>query len=558
MINSPSVSRRTVILFYVVIAVAILIWIRRIAVAWRFTLRYDDAYMFYRYALQMRAGYGFAWNAAGGPTYGPTSLLWTATVFVLSLLPLPAGKALLLGSWVFGGVAVGVMAWSVSAAAASPLMRSKVRVAGMIGLPLMLLTPYWLNSVTGMDTMESLAMNALAAGMIVLWTQKATVARATMAGLCGLLAFLARPDSALPILLLALLADRLLVKREERGRTLWVLMGVLFAGIGLDLLLCRLYFGTAVPLSFYVKAGGGYAGYAADWHPALSGFRFLRATAVFLLPMIVLIDRRHWRLAVTFLVPVVVAFGYYMTLVLQIMGTPSRFYAPLFPFVVIPAMLMLDEAILSRPTGLEKRASMRLGTIAVLLLAAGPMRTVQHVDAMLLGHKVVYREPMRATGAGKPLAPMEWFEAQKALTDELLAKLPARASVASTEVGYMGAMAPQVDVIDLAGLNNTEISRHGFSAQRVFAMRPDIIWMPMREYSYMCGIVYSAPELLRDYDVWDGAFTYGLAVRKDSPYRKQIDEVFKPAMAKFYPGVETKDYLIRSVEWNREPYRWPN
>jgi hypothetical protein len=186
------------------------------------------------------------------------------------------------------------------------------------------------------------------------------------------------------------------------------------------------------------------------------------------------------------------------------------------------------------------------------------MRTVQHVDAMLLGHKVVYREPMRATGAGKPLAPMEWFEAQKALTDELLAKLPAGASVASTEVGYMGAMAPQVDVIDLAGLNNTEISRHGFSAQRLFAMRPDIIWMPMREYSYMCGIVYSAPELLRDYDVWDGALAYGLAVRKDSPYRKQIDAVFEPAMAKFYPGVETKDYLIRSVEWNREPYLWPN
>jgi hypothetical protein len=74
----------------------------------------------------------------------------------------------------------------------------------------------------------------------------------------------------------------------------------------------------------------------------------------------------------------------------------------------------------------------------------------------------------------------------------------------------------------------------------------------------MCGIVYSAPELLRDYDVWDGAFLYGLAVRKDSPYRKQIDAVFEPAMAKFYPGVETKDYLIRSVEWNREPYLWPN
>ncbi|RSL14564.1 hypothetical protein EDE15_0016 [Edaphobacter aggregans] len=556
--DSSAFSRRTEGLFRGIAAMAILIWVWRIVSVWHSPLSYDDAYMFYRYAEQLRPGHGFSWNAGGGPTYGPTSLLWTATIFLLSMLPLAPGKVLLLGSWLSGGAAVGTTAWAVSANATSSLLKGVGRVAAILGVLLMLLSTFRLNVITGMDTMESVAANALVAGMILLWTREPTKERAGVAGFCGVLAFLVRPDSALPVVLLAILADRLLVERQQRGRTLWLLLGVFFAGMGLDLLLCRLYFGTAVPLSFYVKTGAGYAGYIFDWQPALAGFNFLRWAVVFLLPILVLIDRQNWRIAVTFLVPMAAGFTYFMTLVQQIMGMPSRYYAPLFPFVVIPAMLMIDKALLQWPEGLLRTATIRVAVVAALVLSLGPMRTVRLVDAALLGHRTAYREPVRLTDAGKPLPSMGWFEAQVALADDVIAGLPTGARVASTEVGYMGAKAPQADVIDLAGLNNTEIARHGFSAQRLFAMKPDIVWMPLTDYSYMCGSVYSAPELLRDYDVWDGAFTFGLAVRKDSPYRKEIDEELKAAFAKIYPGLEMKRYLVRSVEWNREPYRWPS
>src|SRR5208337_1528059 len=67
--------------------------------AWKGPLIFDDAYMFYRYALNIRHGLGIAWNPDGVPTYGLTSHLWVWCVLPFTLLPVAPGVALQFASW---------------------------------------------------------------------------------------------------------------------------------------------------------------------------------------------------------------------------------------------------------------------------------------------------------------------------------------------------------------------------------------------------------------------------------------------------------------------------
>ena len=124
--------------------------------------------------------------------------------------------------------------------------------------------------------------------------------------------------------------------------------------------------------------------------------------------------------------------------------------------------------------------------------------------------------------------------------------------MAATEVGYLGERAQQVNVIDLAGLNDYEIARHGFEMNALLARKPDLIWMPHRNYTYQRGVMLSNAELLREYDVYAGAANYGLAVRKDSPVRGQIEERMKVFWSAVYPGYAMDDYLVTSASWSGE------
>jgi hypothetical protein len=84
----------------------------------------------------------------------------------------------------------------------------------------------------------------------------------------------------------------------------------------------------------------------------------------------------------------------------------------------------------------------------------------------------------------------------------------------------------------------------------LLARKPDIIWMPHEAYTYQRGVMLSAPDLLREYDVYAGAGNYGLAIRKDSPYRSQIDRQMQVLWSAFYPGDRMSDYLVRSSSWD--------
>jgi len=135
------------------------------------------------------------------------------------------------------------------------------------------------------------------------------------------------------------------------------------------------------------------------------------------------------------------------------------------------------------------------------------------------------------------------------ITDDLIAPLPPGTTVAATEVGYLGDHASQINVIDLAGLNDTDIALHGFNTSRFLVRKPDLIWMPNSAYTYQRGAMISDPTFLAQYDLYAGAGNYGIAIRKDSPVRPQIEHQLGIFWSRVYPGTNPSSYLVHSATW---------
>jgi hypothetical protein len=351
-----------------------------------------------------------------------------------------------------------------------------------------------------------------------------------------------------------------LVERDNnRVRSLSIVLATFLGGIALDLLLCKLYFGTALPLSFYVKSRGGYEGYTDNWHPVLMALQFGKDTLLFLALLLLLVrGQRLVRLAIVFLIPAAVGAIYYTFFVVQIMGFSSRYYLPLLPFVVIPAILSVDDALQRRRVPDLRPWLPRAAAAAALLLVLASMTRLQNAYDRVFGARFAYAAPQRSIAARRSLPNVPWFEAQKRLADEMFAGAPSGVAVASSEVGYLGVRAPQVTVIDLSGLNDEHLAREGFSASYVLSRKPDLIWFPVTLYTAEFGKLYSDPGLLQQYDVLDGALTYGIALRKDSPYRAALEAGLERVWAQSYPGYDMKEYRVQAVHWDglRHSVRW--
>jgi hypothetical protein len=86
--------------------------------------------------------------------------------------------------------------------------------------------------------------------------------------------------------------------------------------------------------------------------------------------------------------------------------------------------------------------------------------------------------------------------------------------------------------------------------------------MPNTSYTYQRGEMFADPEFLAEYDVYAGAANYGIALRKDSPVRPQIDHQMQVYWSAVYPGCRMSDYLVCSASWSGRKFKvvgdqWP-
>jgi len=511
--------------------------------------------MFARYALNIRHGLGMSWNLDGVHTYGETSLLWGGVVLALSFFPLATWKMLTLGSWLCGVGSLAAMAWAVAKNAKSELLQSIWRVLPWVAVPLAGTAVFSSNAGNGMETMLAAMLCAVFAGTALLWSKGS--ARAEFVALVGLLLFLARPDMALVVAMLPVLLF-VLMPGTSKG-SLAMLLGIFVAGVLLDLVVCRMYFHTALPLSFAIKSQHGYEGFREVWHPELLMMAFLAACELYLAAMVMLARRRDARLILCCLAPVAVTFAYFGT-VTQIMGFSARYYTPYFALVVVPAMLVVDGWF-AKSEADELWPSRYLwvrGCLTAAMMFCFFALSAESVQAMVRSaeHRVhtEYDDVQLTTAATTPLPVQPWDMAMSQVTDVLVAPLPKGATVAATEVGYLGRFAPQVNVIDLAGLNDNEIALHGFKTDELLARRPDLIWLPNTDYTYQRGLMMSDPEFLREYELYAGAANFGIAVRKDSPLRSEIEKRMQVYWSAAYPGFVMKDYVVSAAKWSGQKH----
>lgn len=491
---------------------------------------FDDAFMFVRYARNLWAGHGHAWNPGGPPVDGLTSPLWLAVVW--ATLPWATPDAIASGahlatlSLASAGVLL-VVLWLAARALLAPALRP----LAVLAPALLLVGPLRIDylAVTGMETMLAAALLTLfVALMIRLWPGGGSPRMARLMGPVGLgalgfLCHLARPEFGL----VAVLTPALLWRKCRRispgcARAAVLCGATVISLLGLWLLLHLLWFGSLFPLPFHVKGflwRMPYEDFSPTTRAIVLGapFQFVQDGALLIGPLVLgLARRRRWRSLVALWLPLALTL-IYLSAAFQVMGSANRYYFPLLG----PAVLLLIPAWgldAGAPRGLPPRGDPAVRAVPVLALA---------VFALILTGLLIFPQRQARHRIQSPRAP-------HTLIAERFQMLPAGASVAATEVGLLGALNPQLIIHDLAGLNDPEFAR-GFDADALFRRQPDVITLVHGDYQGMVRRILAHPRF-GDYRLlWD--LTPGRAgpyldtavyVNTASPRRAVIERILAP------------------------------
>ncbi len=496
---------------------------------------WEDGYFVVRFAYNFWHHGTFAWNVSDGPVYGMTSQtlqLVGALLYAIAphhlVLALKASLSLaLLGSLLVIGRTGRRLTGS-----SDGLLPAFV----CLSASLVLETTY-----TGLETAYALLAVAVAIHVILAFERGAV--RAWMVVAAVLAVYFTRPDAVvIPFVLIAPAAWR------EPRKYAKVALGT---GLGLGALLLSfyVYYGTAVPLPFYLKTHG-YNEQSA-YHVSLFArekaknvISFLYLSAPFL--FMALHERR--REAVSLVVAAIAFAAYHYAFTIETMGQSSRFYLPaLAPLLV--------AAAISYPTFRARRRMFHALVFSVAYLALyaylkgwddrlkiDAMLGTQLHCAFLFAVPMMLLAPASVANDGALIAvvtfvcgalanPVDaWaFRDDEAILlaqiaprrvfrglAELRERIPVRA-LFHTDMGAPGVLFPEARVVDLDGLLNEDITlRHARFEDLCRADRPEAIFVPNHTYPELRDEVLKS-ECLRGYRAVDA--------REDSPLRVREDWV---------------------------------
>ena len=508
---------------------------------------FDDGFMFYRYAMNFRHGYGIAWNAGGPHVFGLTSLPWFLVVLAGSYLVRDPLHLLVLSSCITGVIALFTMAWSASRHARSAWMRSLWVQFPLLAVPLLLDSRFGVSWANGMETMLGLLVMAVFVDQSWEFRLRPTAGRSVLLALLGALCAITRPEALLCAVLLPTVLWYLLSSRKD-VRPLALYLGTLFLLVAADLFFNWRYFGTPVPLAFYLKSLHGYDGYRLYLNPFGYTATFF---GIAVLPMLTLAgcaQRTHGRTLAAFLLPLGAEVLYLLT-VTQIMGWQARYYVPFLPLLYFPAIMIADEAICAG--GVPRWSTVRVVTFLAVLLTCGVYvsRVTTLLGRFVAKRRLIYLTPKFFPDPEPEIVTTDWTIPWHAIVN-MTAKLPQGTKMEASEVGLLGAAAPQVTLIDSVGLNDAYMARHPLGIDYLFAQDPDLIWLPHPDYTRLYGTFASDPRLLRDYEFYAEAAEWGMAIRKASPRYAEVKRQFAAYWKQQYPGYEMDKYRVTRVSWD--------
>jgi len=476
---------------------------------------WDDAYMFARYADNLRTTGRLTWNPGGPPTYGPTSVFYTifAVLPVRLAIPGNVSAALVASSALCMGLFVTLALWFAWRSAARRPRAQRWTLFFLVSAALLGARGHLHEHATsGMDT--AFAMSYLMAYLIAAgrYERAASLSSGAFLGVLGGLAMGVRPDLMLFTLSVpgAIFVASPVRERKSALVPLAVTAGVCLAWLAAS----RLYFGSALPLSFYAKATHLYRDFnEARFAPVpcsqLKSFCLANCILLVVLAASIAVRVRNRRVAIP---PIragamagAAAFSiYYTTSVLQIMYHAARFYYPVLPALVY---VCIGEARgLLRCADGRRWASASLVWLTVLSVALlPPLRE--------MGRPLDGVASLDVWESARTLYRRRWFAL------EAFSHLPDAVAIATTEVGHAAAMNPGKTIVDYAGLNDAAFARQPFSADRLVARHCDVVYLPHPDYRGMVADLLSNAAFREEYELHSSQELHallGVAIRRKS------------------------------------------
>ena len=505
---------------------------------------FDDAYMFLRYAKIWHLGGGEAWNLGEHPVYGNTSQLHFLVVLALTAIPGIADDSVI--KWASFIPSFLLMLYlpgfalrhSMLFAARTTFTRYLLWSA--ILLPLWYWnTPFGYHAYTGMDTALSVLVNLAFIDALLCYARSPALRRFTLAIVLLILAWEVRPENLLACTLFAVLY---LGCYQQQWRDLLraaIIVTVLLLG---DLLLKYFYFGDVVPLAFYSKHAGFYRGYAGAGfsHPLLFLFIFLLAVLPFVVALLCIVRREHLRLVLACFLPVLAVLLYFCSMQ-TMMGFQARYFYPFAVYILVPVVLLSTNARWAAVSGKRWLAVGVMSLLAFVGLTLADQYRGDLVKLAMPGQTLCddqLKDPGKLDG-------QDWYHVDRDGFKHVIALLqaaPVGVTAAMTEHGYVGSQIPKVHILDMTGLHNRDIAHRGFSASAILGQQPDVIWLPHWHYTCMNHDLLHEPGFQSGYDFYPGLFTWGLALRRNSPYYPELSHQLESQVQQLFPAHHLADF----------------
>lgn len=487
---------------------------------------WDDGYIFQRYAKNLLDGEGIRWNPGSQePSYGLTSLLFVVPSVLTNLVSSgnPSLAALMSGT-ICGVLFLALMVRLLLRHTDGP------RWSAVAALVLFAFTfarsDSALHFVSGMDTTFAMAFVALYLIAAKRFTQSPTTRSAIVLGVLGALSYSVRPELVtfgvgIPV------GWAVLGGAPGRKRGIMV-AGIALLLIGVQLLICQAYFKSAVPLPFYAKGLKIYGDNIWFVYRGAAGREFADFVAhywpLFALILLDLARPRHWWRTTSSLDKATLAASalclfYYLAFTLPVMAFSQRFYHP--PLAALAFLAAQSLGRIAKIVPGEDRIHPDMGRVGACAAIAflwffllPPLTEVGKNFADVSTHRKWRFDPVKHSKDKGPQG--YWFNVDK------MAQLPDDAVFATTEVGMLGALAPNKTIVDLAGLNERTLAQHPFDPEWMLNhYKPDLIYMPHPHYKRMTKELRAAPGF-DNYEFFNKrqlkTRDFGLALRKNSKH----------------------------------------
>jgi hypothetical protein len=505
---------------------------------------WDDSYFFKRIGLNILEHGSVAWNVEDGPVYGNTSQGFQ----IVALLPLliHPGYYISIVKILLALCCVGLFAALLHAARAlTSDTRDRALAQGLAFLtaaspfPLLLIH-------SGMET--CLALLVLAINLVVIHRSDRMRHGTSAVVITTMAVYLVRPDAAL-ISFMVLGVHLWLRDRRLPWKPVLACVVALLALLGLF----HLYFGTALPLPFYLKSRALTV--YDDPFVALDLDAKRRNIASYLVMVAPLLyvsahGRSTWILALVLSFCSFNAYHYVSTV--EIMSAYSRFY--------LPSSVPLALAAIAAAPRFRERSRLLVslvfcGLYLALVVYLYRHKVIHHdrsdflsrtpqalylsfaagAAVLLLGARIHAR--IAAVAVAIPLLAGAWralpapalaLQPDTVLLHRYIDRyttargihavkqcLPEPLHLYHSEIGVFGVMFQRSTITDLAGLMDAEIARHGLDFDaRCQADRPEVLYLPHRNYKRLRQQIEGGT-CIRDYVRAVGDSSSPLYVRKD-------------------------------------------